>query len=329
LPSGAGPLSYTFTASNGAPIQVTFGAGSWIYEPYYTIVNGAGANLVTNYFPGSSGTWNGTAAGCPSITPVWSPSAGLSNTGILNPVATPTATTTYTVSATGTNGCVGSDQVVVNVNPSPANAPVVAPATLCVGSNGAVSNPVPNGTWATTTPSILSLNPATGDIVGVSSGTGTVSYTTTAINGCTTTTTANIAVQSIPVATISSSNGASICQGTSTTLTAPVAASYAWNNGATTQSIAVTAGGSYSVVITSAAGCVSNPSAPMALTVNQPPVVNVALSGPTSFCQGGSVSLTATGGVSYLWNNGSTTATNTITASGTRMTKLCKPFASY
>ncbi|MDP4596077.1 MAG: GEVED domain-containing protein [Crocinitomicaceae bacterium] len=317
LPFGSGPLSYTFTASNGAPIQVTFGAGSWIYEPYYTIVNGAGANLVTNYFPGGSGTWNGTASGCPSITPVWSPAAGLSNTGILNPVATPTATTTYTVSATGTNGCVGSDQVIVNVNPSPANAPVVAPATLCVGSNGAVSNPVPNGTWSTSTPSVLNLNPATGDIVGVSSGTAAVSYTTTAVNGCTTTTTANIAVEALPVATIASSNGTSICQGTSTTLTAPAAASYAWNNGATTQSIAVAAGGSYSVIITSAAGCVSNPSAPMALTVNQPPVVNVALSGPTSFCQGGSVSLTATGGVSYLWNNGSTTATNTINASGT------------
>jgi hypothetical protein len=251
------------------------------------------------------------------VTFSWAAAPSLSSVSSLTPTASPMSTTTYTLSSTNSSGCTSADQVVVNVNPSPANAPVVAPATLCVGSNGAVSNPVPNGTWATTTPSVLSLNPATGDIVGVSSGTGTVSYTTTAINGCTTTTTANIAVQAIPVATISSSNGASICQGTATTLTAPAAASYAWNNGATTQSIAVNAGGSYSVIITSAAGCVSNPSAPMALTVNQPPVVNVALSGPTSFCQGGSVSLTATGGVSYLWNNGSTTATNTITASGT------------
>ena len=317
LPSGLGPLAYTFTASNGAPIQVTFGAGSWIYEPYYTITNGAGVNLVTNWYPGSSGTWNGTASGCPSITPVWTPSASLSNAGILNPVATPTTTTTYTVSATGTNGCVGSDQVVVNVNPSPANAPVVAPGTLCVGNNGLVSNPVPNGTWATTTPGILSLNPATGDIVGVSSGTGTVSYTTTAVNGCTTTTTANIAVQALPVATITSSNGTSICQGSATTLTAPAAASYAWNNGATTQSISVTAGGNYSVIITSAAGCVSNPSAPTALTVNQPPVANVALNGPATFCQGGSVVLTASGGTAYSWNNSVSGATNTINTSGT------------
>ena len=317
LPFGLGPLAFNFTASNGAPIQVTFTAGSWIFEPYYTITNGAGTNLVTNWVPGSAGTWNGTASGCPSITPVWSPAAGLSNTGILNPVASPTATTTYTVSATGTNGCVGSDQVVVNVNPSPANAPVIAPSVLCVGNNGLVSNPVPNGTWSSSTPSVLTLNPVTGDIVGVSAGTGTVSYTTTAVNGCTTTTTANIAVQALPVATISSSNGNSICQGTATTLTAPAAASYAWNNGATTQSIAVTAGGNYSVIITSAAGCVSNPSAPLALTVNQPPVANVALNGPASFCQGGSVVLTASGGTSYNWNNSVSGATNTITTSGT------------
>lgn len=314
---GSGPVPFTFTASNGAPIQVTFSAASWPDEPYYTIQNGAGTNLVTNYFPYANGTWNGTASGCPSITPVWSPATGLSSASILNPVASPTATTTYTVSATGTNGCVGSDQVVVNVNPSPANAPVIAPSVLCVGNNGLVSNPVPNGTWSSSTPSVLTLNPVTGDIVGVSAGTGTVSYTTTAVNGCTTTTTANIAVQALPVASISSSNGNSICQGTATTLTAPAAASYAWNNGATTQSIAVTAGGNYSVIITSAAGCVSNPSAPLALTVNQPPVANVALNGPASFCQGGSVVLTASGGTSYNWNNSVSGATNTITTSGT------------
>jgi hypothetical protein len=314
---GAGPVPFTFTASNGAPIQVTFTAASWPSEPYFTIQDGAGANLVTNYYPYWSGTWNGTASGCPSITPVWTPSASLSNAGILNPVATPTATTTYIVSATGTNGCVGSDQVVVNVNQSPANAPIVAPSILCVGNNATVSNPVPNGTWSSSTPSLMSLNGSTGDIVGMSAGTATVAYTTTATNGCTSTTTANIAVEALPVATITSSNGNSICQGSATTLSAPAAASYAWNTGATTPTISVTAGGSYAVTITSAAGCVSNPSAPLALTVNQPPVVNVALSGPTTFCSGSSVTLTATGGSSYLWNNGTSTAANTVNTSGT------------
>jgi hypothetical protein len=251
------------------------------------------------------------------VTFTWAAAPSLTNTSTLAPSASPMQTTTYTLSSTNSLGCSASDQVVVNVNQSPANAPIVAPAVLCVGNNAMVSNPVPNGTWSSSTPGLMSLNGTTGDIVGVSAGNATVSYTTTATNGCTTTTTANIAVQALPAATITSSNGNSICQGSTTTLSAPAAAAYAWNNGATTQTIAVSAGGTYSVIVTSAAGCVSNPSAPLTLAVNQPPVVNVALSGPTTFCQGSSVTLTASGGTSYLWNNGVTTAANTISTAGT------------
>jgi len=314
---GSGPVPFTFTASNGDAIQVTFSPGSWASEPYYTIQDGAGNNLVTNWVPYWNGTWNGTAAGCPSITPTWTPSASLSNANILNPVATPATTTTYTVSATGTNGCVGTDMVTINVNQSPANAPIVAPTALCVGSNAMVSNPVPNGVWGMTVQGNVSMNTASGSIVGLSPGTATITYTTTAPNGCTTVSSSNIDVQALPVASISSSNGNSVCQGSSTTLSAPAAAAYLWNNGATTQDITLTAGGSYSVTITSAAGCVSAPSAMMSLTVNQPPVATVALSGPTTFCDGGSVDLTANGGVSYVWNNNVPTATNSITTAGT------------
>ena len=247
----------------------------------------------------------------------WAAAPSLTSTTSLTPSASPMQTTTYTLSSTNSVGCTSSDQVVVNVNQSPANAPIVAPSVLCVGNNALVSNPVPNGTWSSSTPALMSLNGVTGDIVGMGAGTAAVSYTTTATNGCTTTTTANIAVQALPVATITSSNGTSICQGSATTLTAPTAASYAWNNGATTQSISVTAGGNYAVTITSAAGCVSNPSAPMSLTVNQPPVATVALNGPSTFCQGGSVVLTAAGGTTYNWNNSISAAANTITTSGT------------
>lgn len=42
----------------------------------------------------------------------------------------------------------------------------------------------------------------------------------------------------------------------------------------------------------------------------------VTASGSTSFCQGGSVSLTATSGASYLWSNGATTQSITVTQSG-------------
>jgi len=315
---GFGPLNVTFTASVGSNIQVVLSTpGSWPSEIYWDVLDGAGNLIVDDYFPNNSGnTWSGTGAGCPPLTPVWTPAAGLSSTTINNPVATPTATTTYVASATAPNGCIGTDQVIVTVNPLPSNGPVIAPAALCVGASATVSNSVPNGVWTTSTPTVLSLNAATGEVTGIAAGTATVSYTTTAANGCTKTNSANITINPLPVAVISSSNGATICQGTSTVLSAPAAASYSWNNGSSASSLTISNGGTYSVVLTSAAGCVSTPSAPYTVTVNQLPVANVSVSGPTVFCAGGSVTLTASGGATYSWSNSATTAALNATQSG-------------
>ncbi len=55
----------------------------------------------------------------------WQPTTGLNNSNMANPVAQPTATTTYTVSATGgPNGCVLTKAIKVNV--SPVNLPAIA-----------------------------------------------------------------------------------------------------------------------------------------------------------------------------------------------------------
>ncbi len=45
----------------------------------------------------------------------WSPSITLDNAGIYNPIASPTATTTYTVTVTDLNGCKKSDAVLITV----------------------------------------------------------------------------------------------------------------------------------------------------------------------------------------------------------------------
>jgi peptide deformylase len=47
----------------------------------------------------------------------WTPSTGLNSTNVPNPTASPTETTTYTVYVTDSEGCQGSDQITVNVNP--------------------------------------------------------------------------------------------------------------------------------------------------------------------------------------------------------------------
>ncbi|MCX6291806.1 MAG: gliding motility-associated C-terminal domain-containing protein [Bacteroidetes bacterium] len=49
----------------------------------------------------------------------WSPSVGLSNVNISNPVASPADSTTYTVTVTDANNCQNTDQVFVDVNAMP------------------------------------------------------------------------------------------------------------------------------------------------------------------------------------------------------------------
>jgi gliding motility-associated-like protein len=48
---------------------------------------------------------------------VWTPSSGLSSATVLNPSATPQATTNYTLTVTSPQGCVATDQMVITVVP--------------------------------------------------------------------------------------------------------------------------------------------------------------------------------------------------------------------
>ncbi|MEZ4915286.1 MAG: hypothetical protein R2798_14645 [Chitinophagales bacterium] len=58
-----------------------------------------------------------TATG--GISYAWSPATGLDNPNIANPTASPTSTTTYTVSVTDENGCTDSDEVTISILPNP------------------------------------------------------------------------------------------------------------------------------------------------------------------------------------------------------------------
>lgn len=107
------------------------------------------------------------------------------------------------------------------------------------------------------------------------------------------------------------SGSLSVCQGSSSTLSAPAGFTYLWSNGATTQTINVTAAGNYTVTITDGLGC-SN-SSTVAVSVSTRPTVTV--SGSATVCAGQSVTLTAVGGATYLWNTGVTTNTLTVTPS--------------
>ena len=242
---------------------------------------------------------------------LWSPG------GATTQALSATTAGNYSVTVTGANGCSAtSSPIAVNVLAAPANSPIAGPSTLCVGNAVSLTNPVSNGVWSSSNTSVLNVNASTGAGVGSGIGSATVSYTTTGANGCTATQTATVNVTGTPVAAISTSGSTAICQGGTVTLTANPASSYLWNNNATTQSITVSNGGAYSVVISNGPGCSSAASAPTTVTVNALPVAAIAANGSTVFCQGGSVNLTATGGSTYVWSNNTTGATLSANASG-------------
>ena len=111
-------------------------------------------------------------------------------------------------------------------------------------------------------------------------------------------------------ASISANGNTTFCQGGSVTLTASSGSSYLWSNGQTSQSITVIQTGTYSVQVTDN-GC-SATSQSVSVTVTNP-TASISTNGLTTFCQGGSITLTASSGDSYLWSNGQTTQSITVT----------------
>ena len=64
-----------------------------------------------------------------------------------------------------------------------------------------------------------------------------------------------------------------------------------------------------------ATGCESATRTPVQLQLVAVPAASITASGPVTFCQGGNVVLTANGGTSYLWSNGATASSVTISNS--------------
>jgi hypothetical protein len=118
-----------------------------------------------------------------------------------------------------------------------------------------------------------------------------------------------------PTVAVTADGPTTICNGDTVNLTATANTTYQWNTGSTTQTLPVSMPGSYWVYVTNALNCTAL--SPMTFVNTGSPTAVVTAAGPTSFCQGDSVTLTASGGGTYLWSDNSTGPTLNVSQSGT------------
>ncbi|MBI3502065.1 MAG: gliding motility-associated C-terminal domain-containing protein [Bacteroidetes bacterium] len=245
---------------------------------------------------------NTTLAASGGSAYVWSPSTGLNNPNISNPVATPASTTTYICTVTTSCGN-ANDTVIVTVNSS-LSASISGNLTICSGGNTTLTASGGNN--------YLWNNSATTSSIVVSP-TATTTYSVTVTNGsCSSTTSATVIVSSTITASIS--GNLTICTGGNTTLTASGGNNYSWNNSATTSSIVVspTVTTTYSVTVSN-----GNCSSTTSVTVIISSSITASVSGNLTICSGGSSTLTASGGNSFSWSTNATTSSIVVSPTAT------------
>ena len=197
---------------------------------------------------------------------------------------------TYVVTVTDLNGCSSSSSKTVALLPVP-QVVISGPDALCAGGTGTIS--VPAGftyMWS---------NAATVASINVSPGVHIVTVTNQ--QGCSSVVSKSIQTLSTPAPMILGPQG--VCRNQSTILSVADGNTFMWSTGQTSKSITVFSG-TYAVTVTEAGGCSSTATKTVADFLDPP----VSINGAEGVCDGSLLPITASGGVSYRWNNGASAA---------------------
>ena len=235
----------------------------------------------------------------------WSPSAGLNATGINSPTATPTTTTTYTVTG-HIQSCYASNSVHITVNDYPTVS--VSPDTgICLGTNTQLQGTVSAGaTYQWSPPTGLSSTSVLNPFANPSSST---TYTLTATTGLNCTSQASVAVTTYPYPLANAGPDVTFCSGDSVQLQASGGTSYSWSPAAGLSNSYISnpmakpaSTTNYTVHVTDAHGCQANDI--VKVTVNQRPNVNAGAD--KNMCAGSSAQLQVLGATAYQWTPAAT-----------------------
>ncbi len=191
--TSTGTFTVSLTASSG------FGCDSTIEKDVIVDVPVADAGNPVSICPGDNATIGGTSTGRATLVYKWSPNTDLDFDDVQNPIADPSATTTYTLTVTDAGGCTDVDMVTVTVVPVP-TADAGSPTSTCssdsVTLGGSPTGPV-GATYQWSNAGTLNDNTVANPRA---LPTGTTTYTVTVTTGlnCTATDQVTITVDPSP-----------------------------------------------------------------------------------------------------------------------------------
>ena len=309
--SGSVTLPYTITGLAAGTYNIIITAGSC---PSNTLIQGLtdpsapatptiSAGGATTFCSGGSVTLTSSSATGNQWSLNGTPIGGATNQTYVASVAGD-----YTVVAIS-GGCTSSasPSTTVTVNPTPATPTISAggATTFCAGGSVTLTSSSATGNqWSLNGTPIGGATNQT--YVASAAGNYTVVVTTA---GCTSAASAatTVTVNPTPATpTISAGGATTFCSGGSVTLTSSSATGNQWSlngtpiGGATNQTFVASAAGNYTVTVNSG-GCTSAASAATTVTVNPAPPTPSISAGITTFCSGGSVTLTSSSATGNQW----------------------------
>jgi len=207
----------------------------------------------------------------------------------------------YTVEIVDQNGCIGKDTVNVIINSSPI-VNLGEDASFCADSVPVLDAQNTGASYLWSTGSTSQSIPIT--------ATGTYSVKVTSPEACYASDTVHYSIHALPVVDLGEDGQAcdmiALDAGNE-------GASYLWSDGSTAQTFSTTTSGTYSVEVTDANACVASDTTTLTVVAN--PVYD--LGDDIALCAGEFATLDASiNEGTYLWSDGSTSATLLVTASG-------------
>ena len=224
---------------------------------------------------------------------------------------------TLTVRMTADNGCVGTSLPFTTVMKPRTQTPQIMngdTAVFCAGGQVVLH------ASSIEHPATFQWNGPGQDSFFTASYPGTFYVRATGPNDCPSLYDSIVVIESpLPAGSITLTGNPDFCEGDSVVLTVNTEHAVLWNTGQTGSSIKVFNAGTYSATLTNQAGCSSVTNSISLNTIVAPAIPQIISSGALSFCEGKTITLTASSpgnNLTYLWNSGATTASIIVQNSG-------------